>query len=194
MKNEPELLIAADKTTNFYKLEPPIYNDLLEKNITKSYKKALPETTQAIHKENRFKSIENKQHSSFVCLDIEEFYPFISQDLLNKALDFASDYDNITTDERNILIHAKNSILIHKNLPWQKKGNTTFDVTMGSNDGAETCELVGSVLLSQLQDLNINLGLYRDDGLAITNATPRDTENIKKERCRIFNKSGARRA
>ena len=60
---------------------------------------------------NWFKSIEHKQHSSFVCLDIEEFYPFISQDLLNKALDFASDYDNITTDERNILIHAKNSIL-----------------------------------------------------------------------------------
>ena len=29
------------------------YNDLLEKNITKSYKKAQPETTQAIHKENK---------------------------------------------------------------------------------------------------------------------------------------------
>ena len=27
---------------------------------------------------------------------------------------------------------------------------------------------------------NINVGLYRDDGLAITNATPRNTENIKK--------------
>ena len=48
-----------------------------------------------------------------------------------------------------------------------------------SYDGAETCELVGSFLLSQLQDLNINVGPYRDDGLAITNATPRDTENIK---------------
>ncbi|XP_068734694.1 leucine-rich repeats and immunoglobulin-like domains protein 1 [Montipora capricornis] len=53
IKNEPKLLIAADKTTNFYKLEPSTYNDLLEKNITKSYKKAQPETTQAIHKENK---------------------------------------------------------------------------------------------------------------------------------------------
>ena len=34
--------------------------------------------------------------------------------------------------------------------------------------------------------------LYRDDGLAITNATPRDTENIKKEICRIFNNNGLR--
>ena len=117
---------------------------------------------------NWFKSIEHKQHSSFVCLDIEEFYPFISQDLLNKALDFASDYDNITTDERNFIIYRKNSILIHKHRPWQNKGNTTLDVTMGSCDGVETCELVGSFLLSQLQDLNIILGLDRNDGLAIT--------------------------
>ena len=54
---------------------------------------------------------------------------------------------------------------------------------MGSYDGAE---LVGSFLPSQLKDLNINVGLYRDDGPAITNATPRDTENIKKEICRNF--------
>ena len=79
---------------------------------------------------NWFESIENKQHFSFICFDIEEFYPSISQDLLNKALDFAFNYDNITTDERNIIIHAKNSILIHKHIPWQKKVNTTFDVTM----------------------------------------------------------------
>ena len=129
---------------------------------------------------NWFKSIKNKQHFCFICFDIEEFYPSISQDLLNKALDFAFNYDNINTDERNIIIHAKNSILIHKHIPWQKKGNTTFDVTMGS------------FLLSQLQDLNINVGLYRGNGLLITNATPIDTENIKKEICRIFNNNGLR--
>ena len=30
------------------------------------------------------------------------------------------------------------------------------------------------------------IGLYRDDGLAFTDTTPRMTENIKKEICRIF--------
>ena len=129
-----------------------------------------------------FKAIEN----------IVEFYPSISQDLLNKALDFASAYDNITNDERNIIIHAKNSILIHKQQAWQKKGDTTFDVTMGGYDGAETCELVGSFLLSQLQHLDVNIGLYRDDGLAISNAAPRDTEKIKKEICRVFKQNGLR--
>ena len=63
---------------------------------------------------------------------------------------------------------------------------------MGSYDDAESCELVGSFLLSQLQDLNINVGLYRDNGLVITNATPRDTESIKKEICRIFNNNRLR--
>ena len=45
-----------------------------------------------------------------------------------------------------------------------KRRATTFDVTMGSYDGTETSELVGSFLLSQLQNLDVNIGLYRDDG------------------------------
>ena len=65
---------------------------------------------------SRNQLVQNKQQFSFICFDIEEFYPSISQDLLNKALDFASNYDNITTEERNIVIHAKNSILIHKHI------------------------------------------------------------------------------
>ena len=273
IENESKLLIAADKTTKFYKLEPSTYNNLLEQNITKSYKKAQHTATHTIHSVDKsiatklgiddrvditankdafitlkdhkpnfankptcrlinptkseigkiskvildrindkittttninqwkntssviewFKKIENKQQHNFICFDIVEFYPPISQKLLNKALDFASAYDDITNDERDIIIHAKNSLLSHKQVSWQKKGPTTFDVTMGSYDGAETCELVGSFLLSQLQKkLGQNIGLYRDDGLAITDATPKATENIKKDICRIFKDNGLR--
>ena len=39
---------------------------------------------------------------------------------------------------------------------------------------------------------NCRIGLYRDDGLVISNTTPRDTENIKKEICCIFNHNGLR--
>ena len=67
---------------------------------------------------------------------------------------------------------AKKTATQHLTLLW---------AAAGSYDGAETCELVGSFLLSQLQNLDLNIGLYRDDGLAISNAAPRDTENIKKE-------------
>ena len=126
-------------------------------------------------------SSEHASKHNFICFDIVEFYPSISQDLLNKALDFASLYDKITAEERNIIIQAKNSLLTNIQQQWQKKSSSTFDVTMGSFDGAETCELVGGFLLSQLQTkFGDKIGLYRDDGLAVTDTTPRMTENIKK--------------
>lgn len=53
IRNETRLLIVADKTTNFNKLEPSTYNALLAQNITKSYKKAQPNTTRAIHSKNK---------------------------------------------------------------------------------------------------------------------------------------------
>jgi hypothetical protein len=58
---------------------------------------------------------------------------------------------------------------------------------MGSFDGAETCELVGSYLLSKLApEYGKDIGLYRDDGLAAFNKTPRETENIKKHIYKVF--------
>ena len=46
---------------------------------------------------------------------------------------------------------------------------------MGSYDGAEICDLVGLYLLSQLQNLKLNIGLYRDDGLVTSSLKPNDT-------------------
>ena len=61
-----------------------------------------------------------------------------------------------------------------------------MDVGMGFFDGAETCELVGLFLLSKLNNLNINLGLYRDDGLGVCCLTARQVEKLKQEMCKIF--------
>jgi hypothetical protein len=60
---------------------------------------------------------------------------------------------------------AKQSLLFNRNTTWQKKtsADSLFDVTMGSIDGAETCDLVGSYLLSQLMaEYGNDIGLYRD--------------------------------
>ena len=48
-----------------------------------------------------------------------------------------------------------------------------FDVTMGSFDGTQVCELVGLYLLDKLSKLlgKDNVGLYRDDGLAAVKST-----------------------
>lgn len=40
IKNENRLFVKGDKSTNFYKLQATKYNQLLNDNITKTYKKA----------------------------------------------------------------------------------------------------------------------------------------------------------
>ena len=114
--------------------------------------------------------------------------PTITENLLNKALDFASNFIDITDEDRHIILQAKKSILYSNSTSWSKK-DSTFDVTMDSFDGAETCELVGLYILSQMQDLGINVGLYRDDGLAVSDKTPKETETTKKRICKIFEKN-----
>ena len=78
------------------------------------------------------------------------------------------------------------NMLFKDGTPWTKKENVPFDVAMGAFDGSETCELIGLFLLKDLAKLNINVGLYRDDGLAVSNFTARQTENLKKKICAIF--------
>ena len=141
-----------------------------------------------------YKSLPNKCKFAFISFDVVEFYPSITEDLLRRALDFASSYVNISPGDRQIIIRAKISLLFNNETPWQKKNfSTLFDVTMGSYDGAETCELVGCYLLSQLTKIpEIDIGLYRDDGLAVINQTPQKIEKIKKEICKIFAQNNLR--
>ena len=66
-------------------------------------------------------------------------------------------------------MHARKSLLFTHRSSWIKKnGNPNFDVTMGSYDGAELCELVGLFVLNKLSNLYglDTCGLYRDDGLS----------------------------
>ena len=50
-----------------------------------------------------------------------------------------------------------------------KKEGGSFDVTMGAHDGAEVCELIGIYMLYLIGKKydSKNIGLYRDDGLAV---------------------------
>ena len=54
----------------------------------------------------------------------------------------------------------------------------------------ECCDLVGPYLLSQMQHLNISIGLYRDDGLAISSLTKRQNQLVVNELHQIFNRNG----
>ena len=75
----------------------------------------------------------------------------------------------------SITMQARKTLLFNDSKPWLKRfGNEDFDVPMGCFDGAEVCELVGSFILTKLCDVlqRENVGLYRNDGLAIVKQMP----------------------
>ena len=71
-----------------------------------------------------------------------------------------------------------------------RKGGKSFNVTMGSWDGAEVVYLVGLYLLSKLSVLGLDVRLYRDDGLAVMRLRPRQAEITEKNLCSLFKDHG----
>ena len=142
-----------------------------------------------------FKAIPDKPHSRFIKFDIAEFYPSISQELLTKAIDFAkSNSCSIDSDAVKVIMHSRKCFLFESSGDiWVKKENEDFDVTMGSYDGAEICELVGLFLLSKLNHiLGVDkAGLYRDDGLCcFQRLSGPQLERMKKDICELFKSHG----
>ncbi|KAK3745372.1 hypothetical protein QZH41_001400 [Actinostola sp. cb2023] len=135
-----------------------------------------------------YREIPNKCEGSFINFDIVEFYPSITERLLIKAIDFAKQHTIVTEHEKDVIIHTKRTIVFSNRDLWEKKESSTgFDVTMGSYDGAESCELVVCYMLSLLQTKHgAAIGLYRDDGLGFFKEPPREMEKIKKYICKIF--------
>lgn len=262
------LFVPADKTTNYYSLEPNAYKALMRKAINKDYKKSdvdiktditreaksiteelgiddrVPQmaessafitlkdhknnfrnnpscrllnptkseighiskaildriNTNVLHASNVnqwkntnavinwFNNIPDKASHSFIVFDIVEFYPSITPELLDKALNYASQLTTVTQDDRRIIHHSKKSILIAEGQTWVKKTGL-FDVAMGSYDGAECCELVGLFILHSIKkEIQGNYGLYRDDGLCAIKASPQAIEKTKKQLCSLFHK------
>ena len=140
-----------------------------------------------------FKNIQHKTQHKFVIFDIKDFYPSIKQNLLTKALIFAKLHTAITKTDYDIILHSRKSLLYSNDVPWIKKDSGTFDVTMGAFDGAEVCELVGLYLLSILTTKcnKDNIGLYRDDGLAVfKDISGPQSEKLKKQFQKMFNENG----
>ena len=275
VNSDDHLVVKADKTSNFYRMKPEEYKQLLDKNIQKTYKKAEKKHEEQINKEAKaiaeelgladrveamarrdafitlkdhkanfqnaptcrlinptkseigkmakqilqkivkntavatkvnlwrntnsvlewFNAIENKNSAYFVCFDIVDFYPSITEKLLSDAIEFATRHANIAPTDIEIIMHSKKTLLFSGDIPWVKKDthSGSFDVTMGSYDGAETCELVVVYMLAQLKNFCGNtIGLYRDDGLAVLHETPRTIERIKQQICQLFARNGLR--
>ncbi|MEL7309459.1 MAG: hypothetical protein AAGK05_17460, partial [Pseudomonadota bacterium] len=248
IKKSGDVFVAADKTSNIYKVKVDDYKRMLHGAVTKSYKKAndaIPEKvtkegksiatefkvldkmnlncknecfiTLKDHKDNFinnpttrlinpskneigriskrvleklnsklreetkvhqwkntnevikwFNGLEQKSSGKFMVFDVKDFYPSITEELLELSLDFASKFVPIKSSDLKAIRHARKWLLFRDSEPWVKRNNNDFDVSMGAYDGAEVCELVGIFLLNTIaEDFNKNfIGLYRDDGLA----------------------------
>ena len=206
IKKEPNLIIAADKTSNFYKVGSQSYSSLVERNIQKEYKKEKSQNVQRTnrthkkivkklgvddrvfktcyresfvtlkdHKENFqnnpkcrllnptkcelgkisqqilskivlklrrikkyeqwknvysviewFKNLEDKKNLHFIIFDIVNYYPSITLELLQKALDWAREFTDITDEELEIILETKKSLLIRNGEFWTKREKKTL--------------------------------------------------------------------
>ena len=114
-----------------------------------------------------FKKLEHKKNKQFLMLDIVDFYPSISENLFDQAVEFASETTTVGPEVREILTNCRQSLLFHNDATWQKHTGL-FDVSMGAYDSCEVCELVGLFIIHKLKKEYpcLDFGLYRDDGLA----------------------------
>ena len=265
-----EIIIPADKTSNYYKMDPKEYKKALTESVSKEYKKDKDNTEWKINKEaakltkkmelddripvfkkneafltvkdhkedwpgkvdyrlvnpakshvgkiskgmldkiiqevkevkglnqwkstgnatDWFKNIENKEEKEFIKWDIVSFYPKITEELFNKALDFESTVVEISDDEREVFKNSHKAMICTGGENWVKKGDSSFDTTIGSLDGAETCELVGLYLLNEVNKILPEGGLYRDDGLAVAKLSGPQWASTEKEMHRMFKENG----
>ena len=171
--------------TNIGKISKTILQNINEQIRTKLKLQQWRSTTDAL---NWFKKLEDKKRLKFIQLDIVDFYPSITETLFNAAINFASQTTDISPTDKATLHNARQSILIHNDHTW-KKTTGLFDVTMGSYDGCELCELVGLYTIHKMQQNfpDINFGLYRDDGLGTLKHTPKTKlERTKKAIFKMF--------
>ena len=144
-----------------------------------------------------FENIEDKSNFRFFTFDIVAYYPSISQELLDRALEFARSKMFISDFDLKVIRQSRKTFLFHKETPWVKKGDTNgFDVAMGAFDGAECCEIVGIYLLKKMTSgenaifPKSNCGLYRDDGLAILETGTTNAHKVKLKLEELYKEEG----
>ena len=125
--------------------------------------------------------------------DIVDFHPSITEELLRKALNFASRFADISKNDMDTILQARMCMLFRLGKEWVKKGDQLFDVSMGCYDGAEVCELVGAFVLDKLSEKfrKGDIGLYRDDGLGVfRNTSARVADENRKKIVSVFAELG----
>ena len=103
------------------------------------------------------KGSDNKKDCIFVKFDIREFYPSISEIIFKNSILFAKEHHHTPNEDVRIIDHCRKSLLFPENELWKnKKKESCLDMTMGSYDRAEICELVVIFILTRLATIRAN--------------------------------------
>ena len=68
-----------------------------------------------------FINIDNKHQCTFIQLKIKDFYPSITEEILEKSLEFAKQYVDITEKNIQSIKHCRKSLLFLNDESWKKK-------------------------------------------------------------------------
>ena len=95
----------------------------------------------------------------------------------------------IKQNKLDLIFDTQKSLLYCKDTPWKKQRNGEFVITVGANNGAETCEFVGLFLLYSIGE-NFNkddISLYKYDGLTCFKSNNgNQNDKISKKWIKIF--------
>ena len=145
-QNNPTVRLIKPARTDIGRISKVIL-DKINSSLIKQFKVNEWKNTQNVIE--WFMKIEEKSKYKFIVFNIKDFYPSIKETLLMKAINFAEKLVNITNKDKVIIKHERKSLLYDNSEPWMKKDSGLFDVFMGAYDGAEVCELVGTILFIQ---------------------------------------------
>ena len=188
-QNRPKVRLINPAKSNIGQISKVYLQEINDRILEKTKLHQWKSTSEVI---KWFNNIANKSRCSFLSLDVVDFYPSISAELLEKAIEFAETQTHIAPHIIQTIKNARKSLLFNEGVAWQKKTGLS-DVTQGGLDSCQVCELVGLYLLHQMREKfpALNFGLYRDDGLAVHKRIPGpQLERCKKDITGLFRNNG----
>ena len=196
-QNNPKCRLINPSSNQLGKASKLILEDVIKKVKKKSGVSQWISTQQLLSWfQKRHEGNPTPKKAALIQFDIAEFYPSITEELMDRALENAKSQTDILPEHVEVIKACRKSVLFSDSKVWRKK-NKDFDITMGALDGAEAADLVGIYLLQQIQKyLESNhdscfSGLYRDDGLIyINNSNGPLLNRIEKQLHQIFKNNG----
>ena len=71
-----------------------------------------------------YNNLTDKQKLHFISHDICALYASITEELLRKAIEHASQYTDISDDEKEVLFHTSKFLYYIKGEAWKKNGDS----------------------------------------------------------------------